>query len=105
MRSVLLIATMTARGLRPVGDGGDLLAHEGVHQRAFAHIGAADEGHEAGAMAFGRLVGDGFAVGCFGGRLIIWFVHYHKKVYPQIGQIRQILLKESAVTAIEYVFT
>ena len=37
-----------AGGLGAVGDDGDLLADEGVHQRGLAHIGTANDGHKTG---------------------------------------------------------
>ena len=36
-----------ARGLGAVGYNGDLLADHGVHQRAFAHVGPAHDGHKS----------------------------------------------------------
>jgi hypothetical protein len=38
-----------AGGLGAGRNGGDLLAHEGVHQGRFADVGAPDDGYKAGA--------------------------------------------------------
>ncbi len=58
-----------AGGLGLVSRDGDLLPHQGVGQGGLAGVGAADEGHEAGAEALGRVGvlrvvgGVGFALG------------------------------------------
>ena len=41
-----------ARGLRLGGDDREFFAHEGVHQRRFAHVGIADDIYEAGTVHF-----------------------------------------------------
>ena len=46
-----------ARGLRLARGDADLLAHQCIEQGGFAHIGLADYGNQAAALAFNRCAG------------------------------------------------
>ena len=53
-----------ARGLRLARGDADLLAHQRIEQGGFAHIGLADNGNQAAALAFNRRAGRRAGRGC-----------------------------------------